>query len=70
MVLKKISDFNIGDSVYQFNIDSKKLEETKVLSIVEPYGATICKIKDYEATLNHRTLYETKKRIYPNKTFS
>ena len=58
---KNLLEIKQGDEVYQFNIETKKIEKTNVISVIEPYCATICKNRDYEVTLNHRTLYENKK---------
>lgn len=54
---RKIMDIQVGDSVYQYNLETNKIEETKVISVTKPYVATICRNRGYEATFNHRTLY-------------
>ena len=52
-----LSEIKVGDLVYQYNKDTGLLEETNVLATVKPYVATVCKNREYESTLNHRTLY-------------
>jgi hypothetical protein len=54
---RKIMDIQVGDPVYQYNLETNKIEETMVLSVTKPYVATICRNRGYEATFNHRTLY-------------
>ena len=56
-----LSEIKKDDIVFQYNKDYNCLEETKVLSVVEPYKTIICKTRGYEATLNHRTLAKTKR---------
>lgn len=53
-----LSTIKKDDVVIQYNKETNSLEETYVLSVVEPYMATVCKNRDYECTMNHRTLYK------------
>ena len=54
---RKLLDLRVGDSVFQYNPNKNEIEESRVISVIKPYVATICKNRGYEATFNHRTLY-------------
>ena len=53
-----LSKIRKGDIVYQYNKNSGLLEQTSVISVVSPYVATVCRNREYETTLNHRTFYK------------
>lgn len=55
----KLSDISVGDTVYQYNPNTKLAEATTVLSKVEPYTTNVCKNRNFEATLNHRMIVES-----------
>lgn len=66
----KLNDISVGDSVYQYNPDTKLVESTTVLSKIEPYMANVCKNRDFEATLNHRMIIESARNVVHECQFS
>ena len=66
----KLSDISVGDTVYQYNPDTKLAETTTVLSKVEPYMANVCKNRNFEATLNHRMIVESNRKHIHECQFS
>lgn len=66
----KLNDISVGDTVYQYNPNTKLAEVATVLSKVEPYMANVCKNRNFEATLNHRMIVESNKKHIHECQFS
>ena len=66
----KLSDISVGDAVYQYNPTTKLAEATTVISKVEPYISSVCKNRNFEATLNHRMIVESARKCIHECQFS
>lgn len=54
-----LSELQVGDPVYQWNKDSGVITETSVQRVIEPRTETVFRMRETEATAEHKIAYHT-----------